>query len=125
MLRAHSLLMIAPAAQPVGCSLGGLGNAMEGGSMPGVPYLRRLRPAGVSSVRLMSGLVLFTYVGTHLLNYSLGNISLAWLERDLLVQKFLWQDLSGVAPERARPVGLACRRVGSRPAGNWSDRVVG
>ena len=63
--------------------------------MPGVPYLRRLRPAGVRSVRLMSGLVLFTYVGTHLLNHSLGNISLAWLERDLLVQKFVWQGWLG------------------------------
>ena len=63
--------------------------------MPGVPYLRRLRPTGVRSVRLMSGLVLFTYVGTHLLNHSLGNISLAWLERDLLVQKFVWQGWLG------------------------------
>jgi adenylate cyclase len=40
---------------------------------------------------------LFTYVGTHLLNHSLGNISLAWLERDLLVQKFIWQGWLGTA----------------------------
>jgi adenylate cyclase len=63
--------------------------------MPGVQYLRRLRPAGVRSVRLMSGLVLFTYVGTHLLNHSLGNVALAWLERGLLVQKFVWQGWLG------------------------------
>ncbi len=63
--------------------------------MPGHEYLRTLRPAGVRSVRLASGLVLFTYVGTHLLNHSLGNISLAWLERDLLVQKFVWQGWLG------------------------------
>jgi len=49
----------------------------------------------VRSVRLTTGLVLFTYVGTHLLNHSLGNISLAWLERDLLVQKFIWQGWPG------------------------------
>ncbi|MGO4332020.1 adenylate/guanylate cyclase domain-containing protein [Cupriavidus sp. 2TAF22] len=61
------------------------------------PYLQRLRPAGVRSVRLATGLVLFTYVGTHLLNHSLGNISLAWLERDLLVQKFIWQGWLGTA----------------------------
>ncbi|WP_432261849.1 adenylate/guanylate cyclase domain-containing protein [Cupriavidus sp. TMH.W2] len=61
------------------------------------PYLQRLRPAGVRSVRLAAGLVLFTYVGTHLLNHSLGNISLAWLERDLLVQKFIWQGWLGTA----------------------------
>ncbi|SDC70448.1 adenylate cyclase [Cupriavidus sp. YR651] len=61
------------------------------------PYLQRLRPAGVRSIRLTTGLVLFTYVGTHLLNHSLGNISLAWLERDLLVQKFIWQGWLGTA----------------------------
>ncbi|RQS59877.1 adenylate/guanylate cyclase domain-containing protein [Burkholderia sp. Bp8963] len=63
--------------------------------MSNAPFLQRLRPAGVRSVRLTSGLVLFTYVGTHLLNHSLGNISLAWLERDLLVQKFIWQGWPG------------------------------
>ncbi|GAB7542573.1 adenylate/guanylate cyclase domain-containing protein [Cupriavidus sp. 8B] len=61
------------------------------------PYLQRLRPTGVRSVRLSTGLVLFAYVGTHLLNHSLGNISLAWLERDLLVQKFIWQGWLGTA----------------------------
>jgi adenylate cyclase len=65
--------------------------------MRDVPYLQRARPAGVRSVRLACGLVLFTYVGTHLLNHSLGNISLAWLERDLLVQKFIWQGWLGTA----------------------------
>lgn len=65
--------------------------------MSGVPYLQSWRPAGVRSVRLTTGLVLFTYVGTHLLNHSLGNISLAWLERGLLVQKFIWQGWLGTA----------------------------
>ncbi|WP_240461954.1 hypothetical protein [Burkholderia sp. Nafp2/4-1b] len=60
-------------------------------------WLQRIRPAGVRSVRLTTGLVLFTYVGTHLLNHSPGNISLAWLERDLLVQKFIWQGWLGTA----------------------------
>nr|WP_283949501.1 adenylate/guanylate cyclase domain-containing protein [Limobrevibacterium gyesilva] len=44
---------------------------------------------------MASGLVLFTYVGTHLLNHSLGNASLGWLERGLLVQKFIWQGWLG------------------------------
>ncbi|KWR80807.1 MULTISPECIES: adenylate/guanylate cyclase domain-containing protein [Cupriavidus] len=47
------------------------------------------------SVRLATGLVLFTYIGTHLLNHSLGNFSLTWLERDLLVQKYIWQGWVG------------------------------
>ena len=41
--------------------------------------------------------MLFTYVGTHLLNHSLENISLAWLERAPLVQKFIWQGWFGTA----------------------------
>ena len=65
--------------------------------MPHVHYPQWLRPAGVRSVRLTTGLVIFTYVGTHLLNHSLGNISLEWMERDLLVQKFIWQGWPGTA----------------------------
>ncbi len=57
----------------------------------------RFRAPGHRTVRLASGLVLFTYVGLHLCNHSLGNISLAWMERGLLVQKFIWQGVLGTA----------------------------
>lgn len=63
--------------------------------MSGYLSFRRLLPTSVRSVRLATGLVLFSYVGTHLLNHALGNISLAWLEHDLLVQKFIWQGWAG------------------------------
>ncbi|AVA34685.1 adenylate/guanylate cyclase domain-containing protein [Cupriavidus metallidurans] len=63
--------------------------------MSGYPSFRRLWPTSVRSVRLATGLVLFTYIGTHLLNHSLGNFSLTWLERDLLVQKYIWQGWVG------------------------------
>jgi adenylate cyclase len=65
--------------------------------MRGIPLLPRPWPAGVRSIRLASGLVLFTYITTHLLNHSLGNASLVWLERGLLVQKFIWQGWIGTA----------------------------
>ncbi|WP_242539925.1 adenylate/guanylate cyclase domain-containing protein [Trinickia mobilis] len=65
--------------------------------MSHVPFPQWLRPAGVRSIRLMTGLVVFAYVGTHLLNHSLGNVSLTWMERDLLVQKFIWQGWLGTA----------------------------
>ncbi|WP_429324359.1 hypothetical protein [Paraburkholderia sp. GAS348] len=58
--------------------------------MSHIPYPQWMRPAAVRSVWLTTGLVVFTYLGTHVLNHSLGNISLAWMERDLLVQKFIW-----------------------------------
>ena len=53
------------------------------------------RPLGPRQVRLVSGLVLFTYVTLHLTNHALGNISLDVMERGLLVQKFIWQGWIG------------------------------
>ncbi len=59
--------------------------------------LRGFVPSGVRSMRLCSGLVLFTYIFLHFVNHALGNISLAWMERGLLVQKFVWQGVIGTA----------------------------
>jgi len=55
------------------------------------------RSIGVRQVRLCSGLVLFCYVSLHLTNHALGNVSLAVMERGLLVQKFIWQGWIGTA----------------------------
>jgi len=44
---------------------------------------------------LISGLTLFTYVGCHLTNHALGNLSVGAMEAGLLVQKFIWQGLIG------------------------------
>jgi adenylate cyclase len=60
----------------------------------------RRRPrwrADSRTVRLASGLVLFTYVTLHLTNHALGNIGLAWMERGLLIHKFVWQGPIGTA----------------------------
>jgi len=53
------------------------------------------RRIGLRRVRLSCGLVLFTYVSTHLLNHSLGNISVEAMEAGLAVQKVLWQGYVG------------------------------
>jgi adenylate cyclase len=50
---------------------------------------------GLRRLRLTTGLILFVYVGCHLTNHALGNISLEWMERGLLVQKSIWQSLPG------------------------------
>jgi adenylate cyclase len=50
---------------------------------------------GVRKIRLACGLTLFAYVSLHLLNHSLGNVSIAAAEAGLLVQKFLWQGWLG------------------------------
>jgi adenylate cyclase len=55
----------------------------------------RVPEPSVRQVRLVAGLVLFTYVTTHFLNHSLANISVAAAESGLLIQKLIWQTLPG------------------------------
>jgi adenylate cyclase len=50
----------------------------------------RLRQA-----RLLSGLILFAYVTTHLINHALCNASVAVADTFLLAQKFVWQGVVG------------------------------
>ena len=49
----------------------------------------------VRALRLASGLVLFAYVATHLLNHAVCNVSFAWADRILLAQKYIWQGVLG------------------------------
>ena len=51
----------------------------------------------VRKLRLVTGLTLFTYVATHLLDHSLGNISIPVMEAGLTVQKWIWQGIIGTA----------------------------
>ncbi|MGE4046703.1 MAG: adenylate/guanylate cyclase domain-containing protein [Acetobacteraceae bacterium] len=46
-------------------------------------------------VRLFTGLTLFFYVASHLLNHSLGNVSIPAMDAGLVVQKWLWQSEPG------------------------------
>lgn len=55
----------------------------------------RFRRPSVREVRLASGLILFTYVATHFLNHALGAISVAAMEKGLVVQIFVWQSAPG------------------------------
>ena len=48
-------------------------------------------------LRLCTGLTLLVYVTTHLLNHSLGNISIPAMEAGLAAQKWLWQGMAGTA----------------------------
>ena len=70
---------------------------MRGETTGGVRILRapRVAPTGVRKLRLATGLILFTYVTTHLLNHSLGNVSIAAMESGLLLQKWIWQGVLG------------------------------
>jgi adenylate cyclase len=54
------------------------------------------RPA-LRKLRLCTGLMLFAYVTTHLLDHALGNISLQAMEAGLIVQKWIWQGVIGTA----------------------------
>lgn len=56
----------------------------------------RRRLPSIASLRLGSGLVLFAYATTHLINHALGNVSLAALEAGAQIKRVIW----------AGPVGL-------------------
>ena len=46
-------------------------------------------PLWLRKLRLVTGLTLFTYVSTHLLNHSLGNVSIPAMEAGLTTR--LWE----------------------------------
>ena len=59
------------------------------------PRPRSARTLNVRQVRLVAGLVLFTYVTLHLANHALGNISIDAMESGLAIQKAIWQSAPG------------------------------
>lgn len=61
------------------------------------PALARRGPAIVWRVRLITGLILFTYVFLHFLNHSLANISFAAAEQGAVLQEWLWRSPIGSA----------------------------
>src|SRR3978361_1284377 len=69
-----------------------------GDTEPRRPGAWRARfPFNIRTLRLVTGLTLFTYIGTHLLNHALGNVSIAAMEDGLLIQKWIWQGVLGTA----------------------------
>ncbi|MCJ2072326.1 adenylate/guanylate cyclase domain-containing protein [Methylobacterium sp. J-030] len=66
------------------------------GARPSVVAPRR-SPLTLRRLRLASGLVLFGYVLTHLINHALGNVSLAAMEDGLTVVTALWLNPLGLA----------------------------
>jgi len=57
----------------------------------------RVNRLWLRKLRLVTGLTLFFYVASHLLNHSLGNISIPAMEAGLIVQKWIWQGMAGTA----------------------------
>lgn len=58
---------------------------------------QRAEPTGISvrRLRLASGIVLFIYIFSHLLNHALGLISLNLAERALAIAKDVWYSVPG------------------------------
>jgi adenylate cyclase len=54
-----------------------------------------LTPQVVNKARLYSGLVLFTYVSIHLVNHSLGLVSVATMQAMLDVVEHIWESIPG------------------------------
>ena len=55
----------------------------------------RLSRASLHKLRLSTGLTLLAYVFTHLLNHTLGNISIGAMQDGMIVQKWIWQGVIG------------------------------
>jgi adenylate cyclase len=69
---------------------------------------------GVRELRLLSGSVLFSYILTHLLNHTLGLVSLNAAERGLAIAKSVWYSTPGTAilyGAAALHVSLALRTI--------------
>ncbi len=64
-------------------------------TLPAAPKAPRGQSRGVRRLRLISGLVMFAFVTTHLLNHALGLVSLAAMEAGRLVFLLLWRNPVG------------------------------
>jgi adenylate cyclase len=60
-------------------------------------FRRLTSPTAVHKLRLVTGLTLFVYVATHLINHAMGNVSLGAMEDGLRIQKWIWQGPVGTA----------------------------
>ncbi len=67
---------------------------MSAGRVPRPRSLLAIGPL-TRRVRLVAGLVLFTYVATHLIDHSLGNASVAAMNTMLVGQKWFWRGVIG------------------------------
>jgi adenylate cyclase len=89
--------------------------------MEGAPAKHHSAEAGGISarrIRLASGIVLFIYISSHLLNHTLGLISLSTAERFLAIAKEVWYSRPGTTVlygAAAAHVLLALRTVYLRP----------
>jgi adenylate cyclase len=54
---------------------------------------KSIRGIGLRQVRLVSGMVLFSYLVSHFLNHALGNVSMAALARGVYIHTLFWQFL--------------------------------
>jgi adenylate cyclase len=63
--------------------------------MQSEPSHRTYFPLTSRTARLVSGVILFVYIATHLLNHTLGLVSLAAAERGLELAKAVWHSVPG------------------------------
>jgi hypothetical protein len=107
----------------------GVGDRMTTAGHAGASRIR------LRTVRLVTGLILFFYVTSHLLNHSLGNISIAAMEAGMVVQKWIWQGVLGTAALYValsthyllgllRAASLRLDRTRGRASRSWSQYPV-
>jgi len=94
--------------------------------MSPVPTLAA-RVFNLRRLRLISGLILVVYVGLHLLNHALGNVSIEAMEAGLVLQKFVWQGVLGTAalyPALIIHFGLGLWALFQRRHYGWTGKDI-
>jgi len=87
--------------------------------------VKRRTSFGLRQLRLATGLVLFLYISTHLINHALGLFGLGLAERVLVVAKSVWYSVPGTIVlygAAAIHVSLALRTIYLRP--HWRLPLV-
>src|SRR5262249_11870380 len=101
------------------------GGTAQGQAMRSKPPRRTHFPLTSRTVRLVSGVILFVYIATHLLNHTLGLVSLAAAERGLGLAKAVWHSVPGtlmLSGAAAAHLTLALRTVYLRE--HWRLPVI-
>ena len=106
----------------------------HGRTSPENKSTKLIRGIGVRQVRLVCGMVLFTYLVSHFLNHALGNISMEALASGVYYHTLFWQFLPvaivfytacwstpGSASGRSTNAGSSAGKRSSRCSSYWAS----
>jgi hypothetical protein len=88
------------------------------------PVSSRGSPLWLRKLRLITGLTLFYDVTTHLLNHSLGTISIPAMEAGMVIQKLIWQGIVGTVVLYDALIRCCAPRLGKKSGSASASTAV-